>query len=843
MALPQVLSRPPRIPGAVPRDRLESVAADCAGVLLVAPAGSGKTVLAARLATARPRTAWARMAPGYDSAVDLVGLAAASLGLEGPAGATSLLDLAGEVLAMLEPEPTTLVIDDYQLARGEECDPLVAEVLPLVPPGSLVVLCTRVRPPGLLGRVADGLLRVVTGDDLAFTEEEAAVLFDGRGAGTATAATACARVGGWAAGLVLAAEAGGGSDAAADRLVTQVLIDDASEGERPVVDALAVLPYLTDAIAAGLGLAPAAMRALTERTMLVTEDSGYWRMAELARDAVEPGLDDAVVHALRSQAAPLLEVADPAAAVDVLIANDEPQAAADTLARHLSAIGAQRAMHWLYKLPAELRRQFPPVLAAGRATVDLDEAVALAQARLDAAPNDDARRESLFALGSAHAHAGELASAAAALEAAVAPGAHATLAARGHAWLGVVRWWAGDLVGAEAALAAAGDDVLAHWARAETALARGDLDTAEVHGQAARRAAGLLDADLTDAPGLAVLARVALGRGDVAVARGQAAAAYRAAAEADGLDLAAAAPVHAWLLVAAGELDEAAAVMDLVNRRIGRHDIYAQLHVHLVRAAVATARGDREAEVQAETAIHAIRQSGFAVVEAQARAALTPLAGRDDPGLLVGVLGPSTLEAGGASLAPGEWKSQKAVEVLQFLALAGERGAHREEVIEAVWPDRDPQKGRMLLRAALSEIRRRLEPDRQAGEPSRFLHTTGERVRVDATTDLDRARALARDGRPSEALALFRGDLLADNPYVEWAFEERRAAEHLRTELAERVAGDEAASRPDRAAALEVLLVAEPWREELYDRLAALHRAAGDEAAARAAERRRDDAG
>jgi DNA-binding SARP family transcriptional activator len=300
--------------------------------------------------------------------------------------------------------------------------------------------------------------------------------------------------------------------------------------------------------------------------------------------------------------------------------------------------------------------------------------------------------------------------------------------------------------------------------------------------------------------------------------------------------------VHAALLVNAGELDEATAVAELMLRRVGRHDAYAKLQAQLVREAVGIASGDHEGARRAAAAVHVLRQGGFALVEAQARAALAPLSTAEEASLRIDVLGSSRLRIGADALDPAAWKSQKAVEVLQYLALAGEAGAHREEVIEAVWPDRDPQKGRMLLRAALSEIRRRLEPGRQAGEASRFLHTVGERVHVSAMTDLQEVRALAGAGRVAEALGLFRGDLLQDNPYVEWAFEERRSAEHLRTELAERVADDATAPTDARAAALEVLLAAEPWREELYGRLAALHRDAGDEAAARAAERRRDEA-
>jgi DNA-binding SARP family transcriptional activator len=183
----------------------------------------------------------------------------------------------------------------------------------------------------------------------------------------------------------------------------------------------------------------------------------------------------------------------------------------------------------------------------------------------------------------------------------------------------------------------------------------------------------------------------------------------------------------------------------------------------------------------------------------------------------------------------------KALEVLAYLAVAGERGAHREQVIEAVWPDRDPDKGRMLLRAALSEIRRRLEPERQTGEPSRFVASSGDHLQLEARVDLADARAAA-NGRPAGALERFRGELLEDLPYAEWAFEERRIVGTLRAHLADRVARDDHASSESRIAALELLLTDEPWRVDLYDQLRAAHLAAGNEAAARSVERRHREA-
>jgi DNA-binding SARP family transcriptional activator len=182
------------------------------------------------------------------------------------------------------------------------------------------------------------------------------------------------------------------------------------------------------------------------------------------------------------------------------------------------------------------------------------------------------------------------------------------------------------------------------------------------------------------------------------------------------------------------------------------------------------------------------------------------------------------------------------LEVLAYLALRGQRGAQREEIIEAVWPDREPEKGRMLLRAALSEIRRRLEPGRPAGEPSRFLVTSGERIVLVATVDAASATAHAKAGQAAEALAQFRGQLLEDMPYSDWATDDRGVLATLRAELADRTARDESAPVGDRIAALELLIATEPWRADLYDLLFRVHTMFGNDAAAVEVERRRLEA-
>lgn len=818
--VPAAVIRRPRVGAALERPRLDRAGA-APGLLIVGPAGSGKTVLAAQLAAKSGRAGWLRLTPGRSSGSDLVALAAASLGVPGPPAPAGIVELAGHLAEMLD-EPTLLVVDDYGAALGQECDPVLAEALAVLAEGSMIIICSRCRPPGLLGRVAAGILGYIDAEELAFTSEEMRQLFEANGSHAAEADRTFAELGGWAAGAAVAAATG--FPVRRDALVSLV---DASLGDSHLVEAMAVLPYLTTELVTALGLGDeAALAALGQRSMLVLEQGGEWRLSPAAAAVLGRRVDPTERARWRATAASVLGETDPATAVDLLVEDGAHVEAIELARLHLSQIAPERSVPWLYRIPDELRHQMPPVLAGGRATVDLDAATAAAEEAVHRAADDRSRREAMFGLGSAHLHAGRLADAAAALEVASGPGSPTALATKASAWLAVARWWAGDLTGALAAAAAGGDDPVANWVSAEVALVRGDLGPLPEHPCLG---------------GAAVVAKIALAAGDIVAGRQSAAAAYQEALADGGFALAVAGPVEAWYLVAAGDLDGAMAVAEVVNRRIGRHDSFASLHVWLVRLAVATARGERRGIEEAAARVARIREQGFAAVDTQARSMLAPLAGVQATGLSVRLLGVLTLEVDGKPVDTG-WRSAKALEVLAYLALRSPRGAHREEVIEAVWPEREPDKGRMLLRAALSEIRRRLEPARHAGEPSRFLSTSGERIVLVAEVDIAAARSLRDAGKPLDALALYRGELLEDFPYADWVLDDRRALSTMRLELAERTASDGAAPEPARVDALELLIDYDPWRAELYDRLAAIHAASGHEGAAEAVLRRKRDA-
>lgn len=161
----------------------------------------------------------------------------------------------------------------------------------------------------------------------------------------------------------------------------------------------------------------------------------------------------------------------------------------------------------------------------------------------------------------------------------------------------------------------------------------------------------------------------------------------------------------------------------------------------------------------------------------------------------VRVLGRFEVTRGGIPVAETEWQSRKARELIKILLARRGRACPRTRLVELLWPDEDdPAVLANRLSVALATVRRVLDPVR-AQPPNHYVVTEDgsvtlalHRIDVDVEAFLRdaadglRGRATgAADATGSlrRAAAAYRGDVLEEDVYADWAHclrEEARAA-------------------------------------------------------------------
>ena len=194
-------------------------------VLLVAPAGYGKTTVLAQWAARDERPfAWLSLDERDNDPLVLLRHLAATLGrvaavdastldaLGHPGGSvwTRAVPRLARTVARLE-QPVVLVLDGLQCLRAGEAADVLALVLDQLPAGSQAALAGRVEPALPVARLrAAGRLLELGPEQLALTRRETELLLRGAGrtANPLEVADVAARTEGWAAGLALVALAG-----------------------------------------------------------------------------------------------------------------------------------------------------------------------------------------------------------------------------------------------------------------------------------------------------------------------------------------------------------------------------------------------------------------------------------------------------------------------------------------------------------------------------------------------------------------------------------------------------------------------------------------------------------
>jgi DNA-binding SARP family transcriptional activator len=153
----------------------------------------------------------------------------------------------------------------------------------------------------------------------------------------------------------------------------------------------------------------------------------------------------------------------------------------------------------------------------------------------------------------------------------------------------------------------------------------------------------------------------------------------------------------------------------------------------------------------------------------------------------VKLLGRFDVRVHGRTVAPDRWSRRHAAALVKLLAITPGRSLHREQVIDALWPDLALAEAAPRLHKASHYARRTLDHRAAvvlAGETVRlFPH---DDVRVDVMHFRRLAEAAIADGSVAaaeEALAVYGGQLLPLDVYEPWAEQAREHLDRLHLEL------------------------------------------------------------
>jgi DNA-binding SARP family transcriptional activator len=324
------------------------------------------------------------------------------------------------------------------------------------------------------------------------------------------------------------------------------------------------------------------------------------------------------------------------------------------------------------------------------------------------------------------------------------------------------------------------------------------------------------------------------------------------------------------LAVRLGRLDEAVAHFERairISARIGARPWLADAQIALAETLIDSGHADDPRVEPLVTEAAAIVESHGLVVFAprleRLQSRRTPNAGgestRPDTPIeqtaraRVSVLG--TFEVRSADGEMPRWTSRKARSLLKILVARRGAPIAREELMDLLWPDEDPDTVANRLAVAVSTVRRALDPHRTLPVDALVRADGGSLSLVSDSVDIDVETFLAlataaldahHEDRPEasalllEALSAYRGEALPDEPYEAWADGLRATASStygavLRTVAARAEADGDPLSESD---ALRRLIELDPYDEPAHLGLIESLRSLGAHGQARAARER-----
>jgi predicted ATPase/DNA-binding SARP family transcriptional activator/DNA-binding CsgD family transcriptional regulator len=209
-------------------------------------------------------------------------------------------------------------------------------------------------------------------------------------------------------------------------------------------------------------------------------------------------------------------------------------------------------------------------------------------------------------------------------------------------------------------------------------------------------------------------------------------------------------------------------------------------------------------------------------------------------GLRIYLLGGFRVMVGQRAIAEAEWRLRKAKSLVKMLALASDHRYHREQLLEQLWPDIEPEAALNNLHRVIHTARHVLEPHLGPLQPSAYLRFQDDVLKLSPSLPLwidveqfEAARSAIRNAQEPvpylAALELYTGDLLPEDRYEDWAIRRReRTRQSYITLLAELAQIYETRKEYNAAIeALQKLVAEEPTLEEAHLNLMRLYAGMG----------------
>jgi DNA-binding SARP family transcriptional activator len=149
----------------------------------------------------------------------------------------------------------------------------------------------------------------------------------------------------------------------------------------------------------------------------------------------------------------------------------------------------------------------------------------------------------------------------------------------------------------------------------------------------------------------------------------------------------------------------------------------------------------------------------------------------------IDMLGRFRVAIDGSDVPSGAWRRERSAALVKLLALSPGHRLHREQAMEALWPEMSPDASAANLRKAIHFARRALgEHELIALKNDIVAFAPDRELRIDVEAFETAAKGALRANDPEEcarAAELYGGELLPDDRYVDWAEEPRERLRQL----------------------------------------------------------------